>query len=176
MNDQDLRFNLDYPQFLVPLTYHQLLIVVHFLEKMIYSRLLIADILADIIYQIWSIIIPWFLISENKHKKSSLYLIIPVIIFIVCSGHFEKNQLLILNVSWIDFKYCLRHNFRVYSLFDYRDGYHLVWLGINLNKLWAIIPLFAIFHYAWENISDLKTKSALAILDKRWDKNSVFIA
>ena len=51
-NDQDLRFNLDYPQFLVPLTYHQLLIVVHFLEKFIYSRLLIADILADIIYQI----------------------------------------------------------------------------------------------------------------------------
>ena len=158
MNDQDLRFNLDYPQFLVPLTYHQLLIVVHFLEKMIYSRLLIADILADIIYQIWSIIIPWFFISENKHQKSSLYLIIPVIIFKICLGNFENIQLLILNISGIDFKYCLRHNFRSYSLFDYSGGYNLLWPGINSNKLWAIILLFTIFHYAWGNISALKPK------------------
>ena len=174
-NDQDLRFNLNYPQFLVPLTYHQLLIVSHYMETMVYPKLLIANILAEIIHQIWAIVISYFFLSENKHQKTFLYLIIPVIIFTICWGNFENIQLLILNISGVYFKYCLGHNFRSYSLFDYSGGYLLIWLGINLNKLWTIILLLTIFHYSWDYTSDSKSKYTPTIFNKSRDKYHFFI-
>ena len=51
-NEENLRFDVEYPQFLVPLTLHQLYIVVHFLNTMVYNRfneIFIEEILAEII-------------------------------------------------------------------------------------------------------------------------------
>ena len=110
-----------------------------------------------------------FFKSENKHQNSSIYLIIPVIIFKIFWGYFEyvwesfliwrqtKFIMYIIYLGLISIIVCAIIPWQ-FSIFDYSVGYHLKYLGIILINVWAIIPLFTIFHYAWDYTSDSKSK------------------